>query len=116
MNDQNTRLIYAARGTHNRDSQRILIFSGTLTPAQKTDLVNNLDDGTNFIPDQVDLKNLTDTSTWHTMVCLDTTTDPATETRTIHTLYTQIVATDWRLPGPGEPSGLWSDAYTTTYE
>lgn len=103
----NTRITY----THGT-IEKTIVFPGTLTGSQKTDLVNNLDQGTFFNPQQVNVPSVTDHPAWHEMTTIEDTTDPATDTRSIHLVYTAIVATEWN---PNTTEDLWTAPPTVIY-
>lgn len=111
----NTEIAYMYRDASNYKRHLTVVFAGTLTSAQKNDLVNNLDQGSHFIPEQISLPNARDEFStyyeddhvWNEILEINGTNAIPTDPRTIHAFYTQVVATEWDPAGAQQHLQQW---------
>jgi hypothetical protein len=111
----NTRIIYTAETANDNDPHATIVLTGTLTVGQTADLVGNLDQGSNFIPAQLDLPAAggTPNTAWHSLLTIEQTDATATDPRSVHLLYTQIIATEWAPHDTATTALAWGNTTTT---
>lgn len=100
----NTRLSYLYRDASNYKQSGSVVFAGAITPTQRTQVIQALDEGSYLIVEQVGLANLReerwshgneDDHVWHEVTEIALTEDAPTDERTIDEFVAELVATTW---------------------
>jgi len=111
----NTKFEYLYRDASNYKQFASVVFAGEITDEERDLLLDNLEDGENFIPSDVGLEDLqprmvsypsTDDHVWHEIEIITLVDDEPTQPLNIHEFVEKFKDVEWDVVKAAEKHGI----------